>query len=66
MFLPISRYFLKNGKYILLWKFKELSDETITRYATSDSSLTPLIDHHGTKVRLKFNRSCLKQPNKFT
>ena len=27
------------------WKSKGLSDETITAYATSDNSLTPLIDY---------------------
>ena len=68
VFLPISRYFrlITNKKYISSWKSKELSDETITPYATSDNSLTPWIDHYGTKVRLKFNKSCLKQPNNFT
>ena len=25
-----------------------------------------MIDHYGTRIRLKFNRSCLKQPNKLT
>ena len=47
-------------------KSKGLSDETITPYATSDNSLTPLIDHYSTKIRLKFKKSCLKQPNKLT
>ena len=63
VFQPISRYFKINRKYILPWKSKGLSDETITPYATSDNSLTPLIDHYGSKVRVKFNKSCLKQPN---
>ena len=48
------------------WKSKGLSDETITPYATSDNSLTPLIDHYGSKVRVKFNRGCLKQSNKLS
>ena len=62
------RYFkvIANTKYISSWKYKRLSDETITPYATSDNSLTPLIDHYGSKVRLKFNKDCLKQPNKIT
>ena len=47
-------------------KSKRLSDETITPYATSDNSLTPLIDHYGTGVRLKFHKSCLNQPNQLT
>ena len=54
IFQPIGRYFRINGKYILLWKSKGSSDETITPYSSSDNSLTPLIDHYGTKIRLKF------------
>ena len=34
VFQPISRYFRINGKYILPWKSKGLSNETITPYAT--------------------------------
>ena len=52
---------IANKKYISSWKSKGLSDETITPYATSDNSLTPLIDHFDTKTRLKFNKSCLNQ-----
>ena len=68
VFQPIIRYFriIANTKYISSWKSKGLSDETITSYATSDNSLTPLIDHYGSKVRLKFNKDCLKQPNNLT
>ena len=55
---PISRYFKLNGEYILSWKSKGLSDETITLYTTPDNSLTTLIDHYGTRIRLKFNGSC--------
>ena len=68
VFQPIKRYFkiISNTKYISSWKSKGLSDETITPYATSDNSLTPLIDYYGSKVRAKFNKSCLKQPNKLT
>ena len=58
VFLHIGRYFrlIANAKYILSWKSKGLPDETITPYATSDNSLTPWIDHYGTKIRLKFNK----------
>ena len=66
VFKPIKRYFkIINTKYISSWKSKGLSDETITSYATSDNSITPLIDHYGSKVKVKFNKNCLKQPNKF-
>ena len=68
VFQPIKRYFkiISNTKSISSWKSKGLSDETITPYATSDNSLTPLIDYYGSKVRVKFNKGCLKQPNKLT
>ena len=68
VFQPISRYFkiISNTKFISSWKSKGLSDETIAPYATSDNSLTPLIDHYGVKVRLKCNGSCLKLSNKLT
>ena len=66
VFQPIRRYVKINGKYILSWRSKGLSDKTITPYVTSDNSLPPLIDHYGTRIRLKFNGSCLKQPNKIT
>ena len=41
---------------------KGLSDESIKPPATSDDSLSPLIDYLGDKIRLKFNGGCLKQP----
>ena len=65
MFIPTSRYFrlISNKKYISSWKSKGLFDETITPYATSDNSLTPWVDYHGTKIRLAFNKNCLKQSN---
>ena len=68
VFLPIGRYFrlIPNKKYTSSWKSKGLSGETITPYATSDNSLTPWIDYYGTKIRLKFNKSCLKQSNALT
>ena len=61
VFQPIRRYFKIIRKYISSWKSKGLSDETITPYATSDNNPTPLIDHYGSKVRVKCNKGCLKQ-----
>ena len=49
-----------------MWQSKGLSDETIKPPATSDNSLTSLIDYYGSKVRVKFNKGYLKQPNKLT
>ena len=46
IFQPINRYFkiIANTKCISSWKSKGLSDETIKPVATSDNSLSPLID----------------------
>ena len=66
VFQPINRYFkvIYNTKYISSWKSKGLSDETIKPPATSDNTLSPLIDYLDSKIRLKFNGDCLKQQNK--
>ena len=68
VFQSISRCFkiIANTKFISSWKSKGPSDETITPYITSDNSLTPMIDHYGTRIRLKFNGSCLKHSNNLT
>ena len=65
VFQAIDRYFkiITNTKFVSSWKSKGLSDKTITPYATSDNGLTSLIDHYGTRIRLQFNRTCLKHPN---
>ena len=66
IFQPLIKYIklIDNTKYISSWESKGLYNETITPYATSDNSLTPLIDHYSSKIRLKLNKSCLKQSNK--
>ena len=63
VFQPINKYFkvIANTLYISSWKSKGLSDETINPPATSDNSLTPLINYLGNKIRLEFRGSCLKQ-----
>ena len=52
VFQPINRYFkiIADTKYISSWQSKGISDETVKPYATSDNSLTPLIDYHGNKI----------------
>ena len=64
VFQPLNRYFkvTDNKKYISSWESKGLSDETIKPLATSDNSLSPLIDYLGNKIRVKFSGGCLKQP----
>ena len=66
VFQPIKKHFkiIANTKFISSSKSKQLSHKTIKTYATSDNSLTPMIDYYGSKVRVKFNGSCLKQSNK--
>ena len=53
---------IANTDYISSWKSKELSPETIKPPTTSDNSLTPVLSYYGTKTRVKFTGSCLKQP----
>ena len=50
-----------NAKSISSWKSEGLSDETIKPPATSDITLTPLIDYCGNKVNVKFNGTILRQ-----
>ena len=63
VFQPLTKYFkvIANTKYISSWKSKGLSDETIKSPATSDNSLTQLIDYLRNKIRVKFNGSILRQ-----
>ena len=62
----MCRYFkmvvgVGSGNYIYFLKSKGLSDENITPHVTPDYSLTPQLSYFGTKTRVKFNGSCLKQ-----
>ena len=43
-----------------------LSDESFEPPTMSDNSLSPVIDYYGSKIRLKFSGSCLKQSNTLT
>ena len=64
VFQPLNKYIkvITNTDYILSWKSKALSAESIKPPTTSDNSLTPLLNYYGTKTRLKFTGCCLKQP----
>ena len=62
----MGKYFELNsvvraGDYVLSWQSKGLSNESIKPPATTNNSLTPELNYYGTKTRLKFTRSCLKQ-----
>ena len=52
---------ITNTKYASSWKSKGLSAEIIKPPKTSDNSLTPELSYYGTKTRVKFTGSCLKQ-----
>ena len=43
------------------WKSKGLSTESIKPRTTSDNSLAPALDYYGTKTRVNFTGTCLKQ-----
>ena len=63
VFQPMYRYFkmITNTDYISSWKSKGLSAESIKPPTTSDNSLNPALNYYGTKIRVKFTGSCLKQ-----
>ena len=50
-----------NGGYIYYWQYKESSDEKINSITVSNYSVTPSLDYYGTKARVEFSGSCLKQ-----
>ena len=68
VFLPKRKYFKLNLVIsvilrVLSWQSKGISNESIKPPTTSDNSLNPKLSHHGTKTRVQFTGSCLKQLN---
>ena len=63
VFQPINKYFkvITNTDYVSSWKSKGLSFESIKPPTTSDNSITPALNYYGTKTKIKFTISCLKQ-----
>ena len=66
VFLPIGKYFKLNSvdgviDRVLSWQSIGLSNQSIKPPTTSNNSLTPELNYYGTKTRVKFIRSCLKQ-----
>ena len=47
--------------YVLSWQSKGLSDESIKPPTTTNNSLTPKLNYYGTKTKIKFTGSYLKQ-----
>ena len=48
---------------VLSRQSKGVSNESIKPPTTSDNSLNSKLSYYGTKTRVQFTRSCLKQPN---
>ena len=63
VFEPLKKYFkiITNTKYISAWESKGLADQTIKPPTTSNYKLNPQLNYFGTKTRLEFRGSCLKQ-----
>ena len=66
VFLPMGKYFKSNSVVgvidrVLSWQSKGISNESIKTPTTSNNSLTPELNYYGTKTRVKFIKSCLKQ-----
>ena len=56
------RYFNQiNNNYISSWKSKGLSDENITAPSAPNKFLNPSLEYLGTKLKVRFSGSCLKQ-----
>ena len=66
VFLPMGKYFKLHSVVgvidrVLSWQSKRLSNKSIKPPTTSDTSLTPELNYYGTKIKIKFTRSCLKK-----
>ena len=60
------RYFKRfagvgSGNCIYFWKSKGFSDEELDSVTASNYEITPELSFYGTKTKLEFNGSCLKQ-----
>ena len=63
IFEPLNKCFkvITNTDYVSSWKSKGLSSESIKPPTISDNSLTPVLNYYGTKIRVKFTGSFLKE-----
>ena len=64
IYQPLNKYFkVSNGNlyYALSWASKGLSNESIKPPTTTDNSLTPVLNYYGTKTKVSFEMSSLKQ-----
>ena len=49
--------------HVLSWRPKGTSNENIKPPATSNYGLNPKLSYYGTKIRVQFTKSCLKESN---
>ena len=61
VFQSLNFKLIASTDYVSSWKSKGLSVETIEPPSTSDNILTPAVSYYGTKTKVKFTVSCLKQ-----
>ena len=62
IFQSINRYFkIGNSDYVLSWKSKGLSAESIAPPSAPYNFLNASLNYLGTKIRVRFSGSCLKQ-----
>ena len=66
VFQPVYKYFkwivgVCSGNYIYFWKSKGLFDERLDSITASNYKITPELSCYGTKTKVEFNGSCLKQ-----
>ena len=64
----MRKYFKSNTvinvvDHVLSWQSKGIYNENIKRPTTSNYGLNPKLSYYGTKIRVQFTKSCLKQSN---
>ena len=65
----MRKYFKLNtvvgvADHVLSWQSKGLSNKSIKPPTTYNYDLNPRLTYYGTKIRLQFTGSCLKQPKR--
>ena len=67
VFQPLNWYFkIGNYDYVLSWKSEGLSTESITPPSALNNFPNPSLNYLGTKIRVRFRGSCLKQSKKIS
>ena len=66
VFLPLRKYFELNSvvgvvDHVLSWQSKGISNESFKSPAISDNTINARLNFYGTKTRVQFTGSCLKQ-----